>query len=292
VLFQLGAVTPRNSALCALLGSLLQVPFFEQLRTKEQLGYLVSAGAATLGCGSILALRFTVQSSLASCAHIEGRIKAFLEGFPGVLAGWGEEGVRERAAVLAARVREPSKTPGEDFGGVWGGVAGGTLEWGACDARAAALEGATLGEVVDVWGRCVAEGGAGRRRVVARVHAAAVAAAAAAAPQQQQEGGASASGGEGGAAAAGGAGVAGAAGAAVLLGGGPSARPADPPPTAVHITGEREGLAFKARAWAQCQQQVGQGQGQGQGQGEVAWLPGRGTLAFLTGGGGAPSGPK
>jgi len=236
--FQLGACTPQNSAIALLLGSLISVPAFETLRTKEQLGYLVSASSSSTGSGCAQSLRLSVQSALASCDHIQARIAAFLDAFPAVLQGMGEAGVREKARVLAARVREPSKTPNEDFWGVWGQVSCGALEWGAMDAKAAVIESLSLQQLLGVWQEGVQEGGGRRRRLVVRVHA-----------QAQQGEGAAAGGG--------------------LLGGGPSARPLDPPSTAVHITSEAEAEALKGKWW------------EGRESSAVQWIPGRGALAFL-----------
>ena len=106
MVYQLGPATLHTRALASLLGSLLAVPVFETLRTKEQLGYLVSAAACTTGHGGVAALRISVQSSRASCQHIEERISACMAAFRGVLEGLGEGGVAAKAAVLAARVRE------------------------------------------------------------------------------------------------------------------------------------------------------------------------------------------
>merc|ERR1719410_2051704 len=58
-------------------------PFFDTLRTKEQLGYVVEASCHwTLG---IIGFSFTVQSSEFSVEHVQQRIESFLTQFRSTL---------------------------------------------------------------------------------------------------------------------------------------------------------------------------------------------------------------
>ena len=61
-----------------LLAQLIDEPCFDQLRTKEQLGYVVGSGALTFS--TVSAFRIIIQSDR-DCDHLEGRIDAFLHEF-------------------------------------------------------------------------------------------------------------------------------------------------------------------------------------------------------------------
>jgi insulysin len=91
----------RLIALIKLLGMILSEPAFSQLRTKEQLGYIVqSSGVSML---SACWLQLSVQSHTASAQWVESRIDGFLASFRGVLASKPDTEIQEKIANLAVR---------------------------------------------------------------------------------------------------------------------------------------------------------------------------------------------
>ena len=66
----------REHVLALLFVQIFQEPFFETLRTKEQLGYLVRHGASYIQ--GVPGLKFSIQSER-SPTYLDGRIEAFLE---------------------------------------------------------------------------------------------------------------------------------------------------------------------------------------------------------------------
>ena len=71
-MYQLGVCEGvHKSALLRLVMHLAHEPCFDDLRTKQQLGYLVFSGMASLGGdGMVLAARFIVQSEVGARAHV------------------------------------------------------------------------------------------------------------------------------------------------------------------------------------------------------------------------------
>ncbi|CAD7936176.1 unnamed protein product [Amoebophrya sp. A120] len=69
----------QTRALNMLLAQLFAQPFFADLRTKQQLGYLVSARADFVN--GMTGMQFRVQSSHTNCAEIEQRILTFFNNF-------------------------------------------------------------------------------------------------------------------------------------------------------------------------------------------------------------------
>lgn len=123
VWYQIGPPTSRTSALALLLAQLMAEPAFTQLRTTEQLGYMVSAGLTSVG-GTCLCLVVRVQSANASVAHVERRILDFVErAFMGVppapssshattpdVSAGAETAAASTTAVAAAAAAAPEKS--------------------------------------------------------------------------------------------------------------------------------------------------------------------------------------
>lgn len=74
----------RSRALTELLGQILSAPFYGELRTDKQLGYVVFAGATPLL--DVPGLVFVVQSPIADPGTIETHVQAFLHDFRGFVA--------------------------------------------------------------------------------------------------------------------------------------------------------------------------------------------------------------
>lgn len=109
VLYQAGVQTTRENALVELLVQLLREPAFNQLRTVEQLGYIVWTGPR-LTSGT-LALQLIVQGP--TCPdHILDRMEAFLEKIRDDIVSMSDEEFRQQKTGLITRLLEKPKTLG------------------------------------------------------------------------------------------------------------------------------------------------------------------------------------
>ena len=70
-----------RTACMSLVAHLAKEPCFDDLRTKQQLGYLVFSGVLLSGDESVHSLRFIVQSEVQDPVYLDGRVEAFLKGF-------------------------------------------------------------------------------------------------------------------------------------------------------------------------------------------------------------------
>ncbi len=92
----------------ALLSQVLSSPFYNDLRTEQQLGYIVFSTLSTLL--EVPGLSFVVQSPTSDPGTLETRTQAFIERFAATLAGLSEaQFERQREAVLT-RILETDKT--------------------------------------------------------------------------------------------------------------------------------------------------------------------------------------
>jgi insulysin len=111
--YLIGRDSPELRAATAVLAAFIAEPFYTELRTKQQLGYIVAGGAAE-DSGRLLAT-FLVQSADHPADEVERRVRALIAGLPRQLAeldeaGWKTlvDGVRARPGRRTAR-RPPDR---------------------------------------------------------------------------------------------------------------------------------------------------------------------------------------
>lgn len=105
-LLQVGNRSDRRArALTLLLDQLTHEPAYDQLRTKQQLGYVVFSGVRSTT--TALGFRFLVQSEKVP-AFLEGRVDAFLSEFADTLAGMSEEVFEgHKRSLIVKRLEKP-----------------------------------------------------------------------------------------------------------------------------------------------------------------------------------------
>jgi len=94
----------RLQTLIDLLAHILLEPAFDQLRTKEALGYIVWSGARSLY--GTHGYRIIVQSSDYLCDHLHSRAEEFLHSQVGALAGMTDDDFEQAKAALAVKKKE------------------------------------------------------------------------------------------------------------------------------------------------------------------------------------------
>jgi len=169
LILQAGVEQGPDTAICELLGQALSQPAYTQLRTQEQLGYIVSMSTkCELG---VLGLRVIVQSSTKDAAAIDDRIEAFLATVPDVLAQMtDEEFNNHREALITAKV-EPPKVLQHETGIYWHAIASGTCDFKKELRHAAELKTLTREQVVDYWNRTFDAKAPGRRKLSSQIFA-------------------------------------------------------------------------------------------------------------------------
>jgi secreted Zn-dependent insulinase-like peptidase len=96
-----------NESILELLVHLISEPAFDQLRTKEQLGYIVHTSSKKIGplCG----LQMIVQSSHKDPAYLDTRIELFLELFRATLGAFTEEELKTDSQAVIEKLLEKPK---------------------------------------------------------------------------------------------------------------------------------------------------------------------------------------
>ncbi|MCA1769059.1 MAG: insulinase family protein [Halomonas sp.] len=116
-----------SQARVAVLGQLIDTPFYQRLRTEEQLGYVVNAGYSPMLDAPGLAL--LVQSPETESAAIDARIDAFLDDFETTLAALDDETLAPyRQAVHDSLIQRDTSLAGR-AGRLWQAMSFGDTEF-------------------------------------------------------------------------------------------------------------------------------------------------------------------
>ena len=147
-------------ATLSLLGNILRTPFFDTLRTEQQLGYVVSAG--TMPILDVTGLVMTIESPVADPATLETRIDAFLAAYTDQLAAMPDSMFDDIKAGLLNNMRQDPQTLQGLSGRYWGDILVEKYDVDATLEMADAIERIGKADVLDYYRRFVAAADAGR----------------------------------------------------------------------------------------------------------------------------------
>jgi secreted Zn-dependent insulinase-like peptidase len=143
-----------------LLGAIMRAPFYDALRTEQQLGYIVNAGSMPILNTNALAL--TIESPVADPLRLEASIDAFLESYATDLAALDPATFDGIKAGLVTELRQPPQRLNSLSARYWSDI---LIEEYAEDSTlkmADAIDAVTLGEVVAWYSERVLDPRAGR----------------------------------------------------------------------------------------------------------------------------------
>ncbi|ART63694.1 insulinase family protein [Kushneria marisflavi] len=139
----------EDQARLAILGQMISAPFFNQLRTDQQLGYVVSARYQPLLDAPGLAL--LVQSPDHDTSVLNSRIEQFLEGFDELVMDMGEEDVVAYQQAVAERLVEREQRLGQITARLWQELAHGWTDFDRREQLAAAVSAQRSEEIRAAW---------------------------------------------------------------------------------------------------------------------------------------------
>jgi insulysin len=131
----LGQLTdPRQRVIGLLLIQIMSEPAFNALRTKEQLGYVVSCSRWNLPGDSQFGLRIVVQSERGS-GYLEERVEAFLDSMDQKIRELTPGEFHDFKSGLQQRWKEPAKNLAEELSRYWSHIDSGYLDFlrGECE---------------------------------------------------------------------------------------------------------------------------------------------------------------
>ena len=103
----LGARKPRRDALLRIIDTHIEAPFYTELRTKQQLGYIVHAGLDYRK--HVLGVRFIVQSARFDPVTLQQRVDSFLPIVTVQLAGLSADKLDDYRHSIVQKLQQPEK---------------------------------------------------------------------------------------------------------------------------------------------------------------------------------------
>lgn len=119
---------PRHRVVGTLLARIMSEPAFNILRTKEQLGYIVSCSRWLLHGDSQFGIRIVVQSERGT-GYLEERVEAFLDTMDTKLEEMEDHEFDDFKKGMQQRWREPAKNLGEEASKYWQHIDSGFLDF-------------------------------------------------------------------------------------------------------------------------------------------------------------------
>ncbi len=152
---QAGPMNPKQTALLQLLNIAVTKSYYAQMRTNEQLGYLVWTGAT--GNHQVDGLSFLIQSAKKGPDYLHIRTLAFLNNFRSKIQGMTEEDFLGYKKSLVQTALEKPKNLGEEIQLHWSRISLGSFDFDYREVYAKEIEKLTQKELLDffdqlVWG--------------------------------------------------------------------------------------------------------------------------------------------
>ncbi|MGK3734324.1 MAG: insulysin [Bacillariaceae sp.] len=153
---------PKEHVMMELVGAIVAEPFYEELRTRQQLGYIVNCGIRLVG--KTQSLGFIVQSSTAKNEKLTNEIKQYLDTIrPKFLEKIGDAELAVYVKSLIDRKTEPDKQLATEATRNWAEIASGRLQFDRPQREVAALLDLTKEDILDFWDNIYLKDG---RRVI------------------------------------------------------------------------------------------------------------------------------
>jgi len=153
---------PKEHVMMELIGTIVAEPFYEELRTRQQLGYIVSSGINAVG--KTKTMGFIAQSSTANNEKLTNEIIKYLDNIrPKFLEKIGKADFAVYVKSLIDRKTEPDKQLATETTRNWAEIASGRLQFDRSQREVAALLDLTKEDLLDFWDRLYLKDG---RRVL------------------------------------------------------------------------------------------------------------------------------
>ncbi|KAF9955870.1 Insulinase (Peptidase M16) [Mortierella alpina] len=160
-------VDKRQRALVQILAQIIQEPCFNQLRTIEQLGYIVTSGVRQHG--STLGIKIAVQSER-DPIHVEARIEAFLRSrIAPMLEEMTEPRFRKQVQSLVQKKLEKDKNLKEETARFWVQITSGFYHFEEIQEDVEELERITLEETIAFFKQWILPGAMHSRKLSVHV---------------------------------------------------------------------------------------------------------------------------
>ncbi|CAI5471466.1 unnamed protein product [Closterium sp. Yama58-4] len=162
-----GGVSVRAHVVAQLLVQVLERDVFYELRTVQQLGYIVFLMSRNEN--AVHGITFIIQSNVKSASDLDGRVEAFLQAAESKLAGISEEEFQTHVAALVAKKQERKKNLVEEANVMWKEIDDAMLAFDRIDQEVAELRFLRPSHVAHFFATVVKQGAPNRRLLSVQV---------------------------------------------------------------------------------------------------------------------------
>lgn len=138
-----------------LLAQIISSPFYEELRTNRQLGYIVYATPFEML--ETPALGFVVQSPGASPAQIDQAVREFSEGFEATIAGLDEASLKREKQAVISKLLERDRKLGDISSRYWREIDRNADSFDSREKLANAIASVTRAELLETFKQAIIE---------------------------------------------------------------------------------------------------------------------------------------
>jgi len=169
-IYQVGPTNLKENAALAFLHHLIKEPAFNELRTNEQLGYIVHTRIKTSG-DNIKGLLFLIQSDGYDPIHLDLRVEAFLERFRTHLVDMPENKFQANISAVVKAFLEKNKNLGEESTKYWDVITKASYVFKKYQIIGAEVERLTKELILRFFDKYIAFGAPERRKLCVQVYA-------------------------------------------------------------------------------------------------------------------------
>ncbi|CAM9437472.1 unnamed protein product [Ectocarpus fasciculatus] len=169
MLFQVSDRSLESQVLARVLMATIEEPFYDSLRTKQQLGYMVFSGVS-----SVEGVRFmylTVQSAERSAPYLTDRCLEFVQEFRQQLVDLTPDKLSDFVQGLVSHKLEPDHRLSSEVYRNWGEITTGQLNFDRRRGEVEALKKVQVQDLLRFFDRHFQEGGEDRRLLTSEVFA-------------------------------------------------------------------------------------------------------------------------
>jgi insulysin len=146
--YVLGGDTPELRAATLALANFMGEPFYAEMRTRQQLGYIVFGGAGDEERSQFA--YFIIQSGDHPADHLESQADAFIGKLPGLLAALPDAAWANIIAGVRAQLKQKDKSIAERAGRLFDLAYNRQGDWGRKDDTLAALDHLTKARAAEI----------------------------------------------------------------------------------------------------------------------------------------------
>ena len=152
--YGLGTDTPELRAATLALANFMGEPFYAEMRTRQQLGYIVFGGAGDEERSNFA--YFIIQSGDHPADHLEAQADAFITKLPGMLTALPEAAWANIIAGVRAQLKQKDKSIAERANRLFDLAYNRQGDWGRKDETLAALDRLTKARAAEILGQALA----------------------------------------------------------------------------------------------------------------------------------------